>query len=447
MVCIDDHSRFTWLFLLKNKSEVTNCIKNLCVLIERQFGDAVKGLRADNATDFLNRELSDFFKSKGIIHQTSCPYTPQQNGLAERKIGDIVDKARTLLIQSSAPLNLWGFAVMTSSHLINRLPSRILNLQSPIEILETFYPYVRLKTSLAIKPFGCITYVYNPLHRLNKWSSKSLICVFLGYSPNQKGYKLYHPVTRKYVVSKDVAFDEKVFYYTSPRHESLRDLNYLRKLDDLVPQAAEFDSDPYYPIQDSDLSPELVGLPSPVTEPDRDSIDSSQVQLPQRDLPESQGIPSEHPPPQDLCLSGPSSPVSKSPSNSTPSPVPSVTKSPPNPNQGDWSIALRKGTRSCVKPRPHNLAHYLTFHKVSPEYKTFLLHLRESFIPKSPREALQIPQWKKAMDEEMKALLLNDTWEIVPLPKGKYCRWVFTLKCTHNAGNKPKARLVAKGFT
>ena len=158
----------------------------MCLLIERQFGDAVKGLRTDNATDFLNRELSDFLKSKGIIHQTSCPYTPRQNGLAERKIGDIVDKARTLLIQSSAPLNLWGFAVMTSSHLINRLPSRILNLQSPIEILETFYPSVRLKTGLAVKPFGCIAYVYNPLHRLNKWSSQSLKCVFLGYSPTQK---------------------------------------------------------------------------------------------------------------------------------------------------------------------------------------------------------------------------------------------------------------------
>ena len=133
------------------------------------------------------------------------------------------------------------------------------------------------------------------------------------------------------------------------------------------------------------------------------------VQFSERDLPESQEILSEHLPTQDLCLSGPSSPVSKSPSNSTPSHVPSVAKNPPNPNQVDWSIALRKGTRSCVKPRPHNLAHYLTFHKVSPEYKTFLLHLHESFIPKSPREALQIPQWKTAMDEEMKALLLNDT--------------------------------------
>ena len=180
----------------------------------------------------------------------------------------------------------------------------------------------------------------------------------------------------------------------SPRHESLRDLDYLRKLDDLVPPTAEFDSDPIDPAKDSDSIsyPGLVGLPSPVTEPDSESIDSSQVQLPERDLPESQEVPSEHPPTPDLCLSGPSSPVSKSLSNNTPSPIPSVAKSPSNPNQGDWSIALRKGTRSCAKPRPHNLAHYLTFHKVSSEYKTFLLHLHESYIPKSPREALQIPQ-------------------------------------------------------
>ena len=97
-------------------------------MIGQQFRDIVKGLRTDNAKDFLNKELSEFLASKGIKHETSCPYTPQQNDLAERKIGDIVDKARTLLIQAGAPLNLWGFTVMIAVHLINRLPSKTLNL-------------------------------------------------------------------------------------------------------------------------------------------------------------------------------------------------------------------------------------------------------------------------------------------------------------------------------
>ena len=105
-------------------------------MIKFQFGNPVKRLRTDNAKDFLNHELSEFLASEGIKHVTSCPYTPQHNGLAERKIRDIVYKYRTLLIQASTPLNLWGFAVMTVIHLIHRLPSRTLNLQSPIEILE-----------------------------------------------------------------------------------------------------------------------------------------------------------------------------------------------------------------------------------------------------------------------------------------------------------------------
>ena len=90
-------------------------------------------IRTDNARDFLNNELREFLESEGIKHETSCPYTPQQNGLAERKIGDIIDKSRTLLIQGNVLVNLWGFAVMTAMHLINRLPSKVLSFKSPLE--------------------------------------------------------------------------------------------------------------------------------------------------------------------------------------------------------------------------------------------------------------------------------------------------------------------------
>ena len=123
-------------FFLKEKTEVTSNIKNLCKLIKRQFGEDVKGIRTDNARDFINTELKEFLESEGIKHETSCPYTPQQNGLVERKIRDIVDKSRTLLIQGNVPTNLWGFAVMTPMHLINRLPSKVLDFRSPIDLLE-----------------------------------------------------------------------------------------------------------------------------------------------------------------------------------------------------------------------------------------------------------------------------------------------------------------------
>ena len=76
---------------------------------------------------------------------------------------------------------------------------------------------------------------------------------------------------------------------------------------------------------------------------------------------------------------------------------------------GKWSIALRKDKRLCVKPQPHNIAHYLTFNNVSPQYKTSSVGLQDIPIPKSPQEAVKISLWKEAMDEEMRAPLQNDT--------------------------------------
>lgn len=288
--------------------------------------------------------------------------------------------------------------------------------------------------------------MYNPIHKLNKWSSKALKCVFLGYSTTQKGYKLYHPITQKHIVSKDVIFDEKTFYYRNERHNTLRDLDYLKQLDEKPTKEteSEVDQSDQHQIQQPDLilcdsnqqlptseelEPDPIGNPNPNFSPEQE--------IP---LNNYESSPSSTPvPPEGSTVLTEDTSASESRRNLE---VDHYT--------GDWSIALRKGKRSCVKPRPYDIAHYLTFNKVSPQYKTFLLQIQDSFIPRTPQEAMQIPKWKEAMDEEMRALLFNDTWEIVDLPKGKRavaCRWVFTLKCTQEVNNKPKARLVAKGFT
>ena len=75
-------------------------------MIKRQFYVDIKGFQTDNAKDLCSFELKELFESEGIGHETSCPYTPQHNGLAERKIGNIMDKARTLMIQASLPKSL-----------------------------------------------------------------------------------------------------------------------------------------------------------------------------------------------------------------------------------------------------------------------------------------------------------------------------------------------------
>ena len=97
------------------------------------------------------------------------------------------------------------------------------------------------------------------------------------------------------------------------------------------------------------------------------------------------------------------------------------------------------------------MASYLNYQNVSPQSKTFLTHIQAITIPKNPHEALSNAQWKAAMDDEMKALLKNDTWEMVDLPREKKivgCKWVYTLKYKSNGSlDRYKARLVARGYT
>ena len=79
-------------------------------------------------------------------------------------------------------------------------------------------------------------------------------------------------------------------------------------------------------------------------------------------------------------------------------------------NLSEWPIAIRKEKRSCVKPLPYNIANYLNYTKVSPQCRAFLLQIQNITIPKNAQEALRNTQWKEAMDEEMRALLQNNTW-------------------------------------
>ena len=123
-------------------------------MTERQFGKQVKTIRSDNAMELGGSfEISEFFSSKGIIHQTTCVYTPQQNGIVERKHKHLLETSRALLYQSKLPIHFWGDCILTATFLINRFPSRILQFKTPNEILFGKPPsYHSLRT------FGCLTY-------------------------------------------------------------------------------------------------------------------------------------------------------------------------------------------------------------------------------------------------------------------------------------------------
>ncbi|KAJ0445166.1 putative RNA-directed DNA polymerase [Helianthus annuus] len=176
LTVVDDYSRTVWCYLLRNKMEVFENVESFYELVLTQFKKRVKVFRSDNGTEFVNNKMDNFCKSKGIIHQTSCSYTPQQNGVVERKHRHLLNLTRSLLFQSGVPLNFWSDCVLTAVYIINRLPSSVLLGKSPYELMFGFRPSL---THLRI--FGCLCFS-TILNDSDKLSFNAEKCVLIGYS-------------------------------------------------------------------------------------------------------------------------------------------------------------------------------------------------------------------------------------------------------------------------
>ncbi|CAL9028934.1 unnamed protein product, partial [Prunus brigantina] len=156
-------------------------------MIQTQFMLPIKVFRSDNGGEFVNSALSHFFHTMGVLHETTCPQTPQQNGVAERKNGQILAAARALLLGASVPKWFWMDAVTYAVYLLNRLPSRVLDFQTPMHVL-THHVSASSMLTLSPKVFGCVVYVHLHQNQRSKLDPCALRCVFLGFSPHQKGY-------------------------------------------------------------------------------------------------------------------------------------------------------------------------------------------------------------------------------------------------------------------
>ena len=172
-------------------------------MVLNQFDSRIKTLRSDNGTEYVKSFLSEYLIDQGIIHETSCVGTPQQNGVAERKNRDLLEKTRSLMIYMNVPKRYWSHGVLTAAYLINRLPSRVLEYKSPLEVLKG------RKINLShLRVFGCACYVHVQAVHRDKFDPRATKCVFFGYSSTKKGYKCYDPKTKKLFISRDVYFEE-----------------------------------------------------------------------------------------------------------------------------------------------------------------------------------------------------------------------------------------------
>jgi transposase InsO family protein len=208
VIFVDDFSRYTWVFLMKSRSELLDIYRNFAKMVETQFSKPIKAFRSDNALEYTQHNFQSILKHYGTVSHLSCPGTSQQNGRAERKLRHILDTVRALLLSTSLPTPFWGEATLTAVYTINRLPTPILDNCTPHEMLFGSVPSYH-----HFRVFGSASFVLLQPHERTKLEPRSRMCCFLGYGIEQKGYRCYDPVSRRLRISRHVVFWEHRLFH------------------------------------------------------------------------------------------------------------------------------------------------------------------------------------------------------------------------------------------
>ncbi|CAI7933604.1 unnamed protein product, partial [Closterium sp. NIES-54] len=212
LLVVDDYSRYTTVFPLRSKGDVTEVlidwIRAARLQLRESFGSdfPVLRLHSDKGGEFSSARLGAFCRAQSIRQTFTLPASPQQNGIVERRIGMVMDVARTSMIHAAAPHFLWPFAVQYAAHQLNLQPWVSLPETSP-----TLRWTGKVGDASAFRVWGSLAFVRNL--SADKLSPRAIPCVFLGFPPDAPGWQFYHPTSRRVLSSQDVTFDKSVSYY------------------------------------------------------------------------------------------------------------------------------------------------------------------------------------------------------------------------------------------
>ncbi|GJW75220.1 putative RNA-directed DNA polymerase [Tanacetum coccineum] len=428
LTIVDDYTRGVWIYLLKTKDEVFDLFTSFINHIQNQFKCSIKTVRSDNGTEFVNNKMALLFNNLGIVHQTSCAYTPQQNGIAERKHRHLLNVARSLLFQSGIPLSMWPECILTAAYLVNRLPSSVLNGKSPFELVY------RVKPNLShLRSFGCLCYS-TVLNNSDKFSSRSEKCVLIGFSSTKKAYKVYGLDSKVVFYSRDLKFYETIYPYKM--NKSFQNIVFdssNNKVDTL-----NFFNDNQTPSPNDEgrglnnSAPNEGGDAHPDHSDGQDEGDAASM----GDNSYSEG---------------------NVPSSSN---VDTIRGEPENSSQVQPD--LRRSSRTSKQPARFNdfvvgssklygLEKYVTYANLSRSNFCFSTTLNKTTEPTTYDEAIRNPKWIESMNNEIEALLRNNTWTVCDLPKGRKpvgSKWLWKIKFKSTGEiERYKSRVVAKGYS
>ncbi|KAK0587530.1 hypothetical protein LWI29_024466 [Acer saccharum] len=205
-VCVDNFSRFTWVYFLRNKTEAFDYFKKFCNQVQNEKGRDIKKIcliRSDHGTEFENAKFSEFCDGLGISHEFSAPRTPQQNGVVERKNHVLQEIARVMLNSKKVPRNLWAEAVNTACYVSNCVFKRPDTKQTSYELWKGKKPNVSY-----FHTFRSKCYILNDRDHLGKFDAKSDVGLFLGYAINSRAYRVFNLTTKTIMESINVKIDD-----------------------------------------------------------------------------------------------------------------------------------------------------------------------------------------------------------------------------------------------
>ncbi|KAI5312002.1 hypothetical protein L3X38_041175 [Prunus dulcis] len=423
---LDECTGYLWVYPLFNKSEVFSKFLQFHALIQNQFSAAIKCFQSDGGGEFLSKAFTEFLASKGIVRRLSCPYTPQQNGLAERKNRHIVETAITLLTTAALPGQFWFHSAAHAVYLINRMPSSVLHHQSPYFRLFGHHPDLA-----SLRIFGTAVYPYLRHYNVHKLQPRTTQCVFLGYSPGYKGVICYNRITAKCVISRHVLHDEAVFPFKQIHPGICQQPSQVSSTDSVAPIIVSLPSKPSQAALNSQ-DPLFLASDTQVSTSQSQSISSTPGSLsPIQHQASLDDIP---------VASGGSVPVL---------------------NEQQLQVMFPFEVDSSVSLFPVNDHPMITRaksgiiqNKEFPDYQGYFtcLHaIPDLGEPSSFKVASFSSEWKQAMKEEIDALHMQGTWILVPSPGDKNIigsKWVYKIKRNPDGSvGRYKARLVAQGFS
>jgi Reverse transcriptase (RNA-dependent DNA polymerase)/gag-polypeptide of LTR copia-type/Integrase core domain/GAG-pre-integrase domain len=404
---IDDFTRHTTVFPMKKKSEVLSKFDEYRRMAENQLGRKVKAFRSDNGGEYTSNEFNAYLKSYGIQRQSTVPGTPQQNGVAERMNQTLMDMTRCLIIESGVTKTLWADALHTACHIRNKCPSKAIDEQVP----ETLWLGRESKLK-HLRVYGCK--VWSVANARKKLDAKSEECVLIGYPDGVKGYKLWNLKNDDIFVSRNVKFDEHSFPCKTPCTTTTQTANIA--CEEIL-----------FGIESEEDEPLCEEDGHSNAEREQDKAEDEERR---NENVEDDGETSNNNPDDEGEING-NNPLLTSSRIVVETPI-------------DVEIIPRRSER-LVKKKTECKKCYVCNAVMQPNTEQ---------DPSTVDEALSRPdagKWEAAIQEELENLGRNETWILVPRPKGRRtvrCKWILKKKFDEDGHlNRYKARLVAQGHT